>query len=1148
MRSLKRWILGLFVGCCATTVVARAVTSDEALSVASAWCSQNHVFIAEDEATTADVVRTETGEILYYKVLLQPRGVIIVAGDTNIQPILAVLPEAITTELPEQHPLTALLQKDISQRRAFLLEDKSTSLRTNAAIEEDPAIITARTTANAQWEQLLGTALQPLALESDGNPAHIFSWLEGWRPTNTGPGKYAHWNQFYPYNFYTPHGYPTGCVATAGAAIMEFFQVSHGPKGILFEGNELSNLYDWSLLWGEMDAAKELVSRISYQMGVLVNMDYQSDASGAYITDLERAFKQGFGLQSAQHFHGDDLERFVYAQIRCGAPVALGVGSKTGPGHAIVACGYGEDVFGTAYTRLFMGWGSSGDGWYALPDIKTGSNVFVSVDDGITGISPDDKAVAIYGQVLKADGTPEVNTTVTITGSDDDVVTVTTGTLGEYGVRISTQLSACTVSVEGYPAQTIDLTETNFPDAVNFPATPKTPWSAPVYRNLEDTYRTALREGKCIAIVGAEDNGSFGRRVLDELREMGDAFAKDFTLLLWDSNVSTKTLWMNDGELILFSPNRFTVAYGRNNPWLANNNSGITTAETLDNARNAWTKPTLSSVSINGLEQIYHSARYRVWVNFSDGTYIDALTDNCLEWRVSTDVEMTDESILYRGDKTGTVTLTVTGECLGQALPTTSKTVTFSTDPMVNLYGQKEGSSYHITGRNGQGEVEVIIPDEVQGVPVTTIAKEAFAYAQDIRRVTLSEGIQTIESKAFYRCPNLTEVHLPSTLQYLGVGAFRHNAASFTLTLPPDHPSFTFSDGILLRKDNRELHLMLQPIETYSIPTTIERLASGAFYEHPTLKTLTIPGTVTTIDAEAVRNCDTLENLTLCEGIEVIGENAFEGCDWLLDFTFPKSITTIGAGAFRNCRTSHLAFLGPPPHATDTSFTTNAYGWYLPTLSSLWESEIESGMWHGLMMNKPQLIFPETLTDATTKNWLTEQLLLAERAFIEAPITLTLRNDCTPTTFAAAARLGITPLIKRNNDYKNLEIAADGKMEIVDLHVHDDALTFNCHHRKPPRKLSTAIPAQTSGLFHSSVRSGRNCILPLHPMDPHRRCHISDANTSHPTPLPSLLQSANRRLTPRFRRNYPQENLCPSQAIVRLTCAGSVAIVIDCRG
>lgn len=75
-----------------------------------------------------------------------------------------------------------------------------------------------------------------------------------------------------------------------------------------------------------------------------------------------------------------------------------------------------------------------------------------------------------------------------------------------------------------------------------------------------------------------------------------------------------------------------------------------------------------------------------------------------------------------------------------------------------------------ITGSPDQEEI--MIPGEIDGMPVVGIAENAFLNRNDIKKVTIRSGVRYVGEYAFAGCETLQEVTLENGLQYIGKGAF----------------------------------------------------------------------------------------------------------------------------------------------------------------------------------------------------------------------------------------------------------------------------------------------------------------------------------------------------------------------------------------
>jgi len=89
-----------------------------------------------------------------------------------------------------------------------------------------------------------------------------------------------------------------------------------------------------------------------------------------------------------------------------------------------------------------------------------------------------------------------------------------------------------------------------------------------------------------------------------------------------------------------------------------------------------------------------------------------------------------------------------------------------------------EGNSATITGYTGDGE-SLVIPSYIDGYKVESIADSAFS-SKILKRIIISDGVKSIGWFAFYDCPAVTSVTVPSSVEKIGHSAFS-STAKFTL-------------------------------------------------------------------------------------------------------------------------------------------------------------------------------------------------------------------------------------------------------------------------------------------------------------------------------------------------------------------------------
>ena len=89
----------------------------------------------------------------------------------------------------------------------------------------------------------------------------------------------------------------------------------------------------------------------------------------------------------------------------------------------------------------------------------------------------------------------------------------------------------------------------------------------------------------------------------------------------------------------------------------------------------------------------------------------------------------------------------------------------------------------------------LIIPDTIEGFPVTKIGSAAFSYCNELSKVTLSNQLKTIGAYAFSSCPLLTELIIPASvtrIEQYGLGGINDGYNIVFLGDPPKFAPLTF--------------------------------------------------------------------------------------------------------------------------------------------------------------------------------------------------------------------------------------------------------------------------------------------------------------------------------------------------------------------
>lgn len=205
-----------------------------------------------------------------------------------------------------------------------------------------------------------------------------------------------------------------------------------------------------------------------------------------------------------------------------------------------------------------------------------------------------------------------------------------------------------------------------------------------------------------------------------------------------------------------------------------------------------------------------------------------------------------------------------------------------------------------ITGYQGT-DSNIVIPAEIAGYKVSTIATHAFMYNKDIKNVRISEGIKGLGDEVFFGADNLEYIYLPSTLGISESGSFRgmggkfnNNKSLLGIYVDDNNPVICDVDGILYSKD---MKMILKYPEAatqkqFVLPDTITEIGSDSICYNPYLEKVVMPNSVTYIGYWAF-NCDSsLKDVNISTSCEIIGQFAFNSTA-ITDIYIPASVTGV---------------------------------------------------------------------------------------------------------------------------------------------------------------------------------------------------------------------------------------------------------------
>jgi len=498
MKLIKTLLLPACLLWLATGAFGAQVDAETAASVVTGWLQLDQKPFGEPlggKVNSVETFKNDNGVPMYYVVYLEPSGFVIVSADNQVEPIIAFVKQG-RFDPSLNNPLGALVSRDVPVRVAHA----------RARGGSQPAL---KITGN-KWQKLLQSAAggpQPKGITtgsvSDLRVAPFIQTLwNQWTADNTTNGPAC-------YNFFTPpfaagtsSNYVCGCVATALAQLMYYFQypsvgvgtpsftitLTIPPDGPvqtirpLRGGDGKGGPYVWANMpldpsGGATLAQRAAIGALTYDAGVAVQMQYAPAESSSYMSDAKTALVTTFKYNNAVIDEGTSLNvgvgliGMINPNLDARLPVVFGIDNSAG-GHCVVCDGYGYDAFSTMYYHLNMGWGGDDNAWYDLPIIDlTDTESYINIDACVYNVFTNGSGEIISGRVLDSNtGSPIANVSVTamrVGGGTYQAVTDPNGIYALAGVPSASKYTLTVTNTGYFPASSNYSTVTSLDNATN---------------------------------------------------------------------------------------------------------------------------------------------------------------------------------------------------------------------------------------------------------------------------------------------------------------------------------------------------------------------------------------------------------------------------------------------------------------------------------------------------------------------------------------------------------------------------------------------------------------------------------------------------------------------------------------------------------
>lgn len=372
---MKKYLFfSVFLTLATLFATAAPVDTTTALQVAQNFYNKN-VMAVDDRAGTATLACVPNSGFrnCYLFNASTGNGFVIVSADDRALPILGY--SETGTLNPAMLPVNFVSWMDV-------YESEIDWVKENVSLPDEATA--------SQWQQLLSNTYEPE--RADRNVAPLLSTT---------------WGQGAPYNAYCPYDNTygeqcvTGCVATAMAQIMKYWEYPYkGTGSHSYYHNNFGTLsadfgntiYSWFDMPNSNPPANNTsIAALMYHCGVSVDMNYSGslEGSGAYSHDISNALINYFGYQSTAMWVQETNYGYyqwialLKNELDNGRPMEYSGQDLQQGGHSFVCDGYNNDYF-----HFNWGWDGSENAYFMLTSLAPSSYDFSNNEAATIGIQP----------------------------------------------------------------------------------------------------------------------------------------------------------------------------------------------------------------------------------------------------------------------------------------------------------------------------------------------------------------------------------------------------------------------------------------------------------------------------------------------------------------------------------------------------------------------------------------------------------------------------------------------------------------------------------------------------------------------------------------------------------------------------------------
>lgn len=340
---------------------------------------------------------------MLYMIFTSDGQFVVVAADDNSVPVLGY-----STELRTK-------PKTMSPEFAWLMDQYQTQIQD---IVSNGTVLPEN---QAMWSEMLsGAYVFQSRTDRAVSPLLDTTWDQAWP-----------YNELCPLNSNGPGGRVyAGCVATAMGQVMKYWNypttgvgyhsytdptaAGEDPSYGVQSANFGATTYLWDQMPNSIGSSNIPIATLLKHAGVSVDMNYDTDGSGAYSVDVAPAMQEYFRYpdtlyRSKQSFSEANWITMMKQQLDNGVPVYYG-GSGSDGGHAWVMDGYdASNMF-----HMNFGWSGSYNGNFLLNAINSGNGSFNDGQSAVINTIPQNYTIGTAKLKMSLNAVATVGTYFTV--------------------------------------------------------------------------------------------------------------------------------------------------------------------------------------------------------------------------------------------------------------------------------------------------------------------------------------------------------------------------------------------------------------------------------------------------------------------------------------------------------------------------------------------------------------------------------------------------------------------------------------------------------------------------------------------------------------------------------------------------------------